>query len=305
LEALLSILVIYSFIVLGFSAKKIFKEEIDEKSFILISIYFVQPILTFWGLTRTKIDFNLLFTPFVYFLTVTTTLIFLIFLAPILFRSTKDRSIFMSTGLIGNTGNLAIPLGIALFGMASVPYTSIINIANIFFIYTVGIYLLAREKYTLKQSLLSMVKIPILWFALFALLFNYFDLTIHPQIDRALEMGSYTAIVLQLMIFGIYLAKVGFRIQNLKLTFFTTIVKILLLPAIGILIAIILNLEPFIAGILIISLATPLAVNNVNLAALYDCKPLDVTSIVLFSTLTFLLLFYFLLQVIHHFFGVL
>jgi predicted permease len=236
---------------------------------------------------------------------VTSTLLFLIFLAPILFKNTKDRSIFMSTGLIGNTGNLAIPLGIALFGMASVPYTSIINIANIFFIYTVGIYLLAREKYTLKQSLLSMVKIPILWFALFALLFNYFDLTIHPQVDKALEMGSYTAIVLQLMIFGIYLAKVGFRIQNLKLTFFTTVVKILLLPAVGIVVALAFELEPFIAGILIISLATPLAVNNVNLAALYDCKPLDVTSVVLFSTITFLLCFYFLLQVIHHFFGVL
>ena len=305
MEALLSILVIYSFIVLGFGAKKVFKEEIDEKSFILLSIYFVQPILTFWGLTRTKIDFNLLFTPFVYFIVVTSTLLFLIFLASILFKNTKDRSIFMSTGLIGNTGNLAIPLGIALFGMASVPYTSIINIANIFFIYTVGIYLLAREKYTLKQSLLSMVKIPILWFALFALLFNYFDLTIHPQVDKALEMGSYTAIVLQLMIFGIYLAKVGFRIQNLKLTFFTTLVKILLLPAVGIVVALAFELEPFIAGILIISLATPLAVNNVNLAALYDCKPLDVTSVVLFSTLTFLLCFYFLLQVIHHFFGVL
>ncbi len=305
MEALLSILVIYSFIVLGFGAKKVFKEEIDEKSFILLSIYFVQPILTFWGLTRTKIDFNLLFTPFVYFIVVTSTLLFLIFLAPILFKNTKDRSIFASTGLIGNTGNLAIPLGIALFGMASVPYTSIINIANIFFIYTVGIYLLAREKYTLKQSLFSMVKIPILWFALFALLFNYFDLTIHPQVDKALEMGSYTAIVLQLMIFGIYLAKVGFRIQNLKLTFFTTLVKILLLPAVGIVVALAFELEPFIAGILIISLATPLAVNNVNLAALYDCKPLDVTSVVLFSTLTFLLCFYFLLQVIHHFFGVL
>lgn len=305
MEALLSVLVIYSFIVVGFTAKKIFKEEIDEKSFILLSIYFLQPILTFWGLTRTKIDFNLLFTPFIYFIVVTSTLLFLIFLAPILFKNTKDRSIFMSTGLIGNTGNLAIPLGIALFGMASVPYTSIINIANIFFIYTVGIYLLAREKYTLKQSLFSMVKIPILWFAFFALLFNYFDLTIDPQVDKALEMGSYTAIVLQLMIFGIYLAKVGFRIQNLKLTFFTTVVKILLLPAVGIVVALAFEIEPFIAGILIISLATPLAVNNVNLAALYDCKPLDVTSVVLFSTITFLLCFYFLLQVIHHFFGVL
>jgi predicted permease len=305
LEALLSVLVIYSFIIIGFTAKKIFKEEIDEKSFILLSIYFLQPILTFWGLTRTKIDFNLIFTPFIYFITVTSTLLVLLFIAPLLFRSTKDRSIFASTGLIGNTGNLAIPLGIALFGMASVPYTSIINIANIFFIYTIGIFLLAKEKYTLKQSLLSMVKIPILWFALFALAFNYLDLKIIPQIDHALEMGSYSAIVLQLMIFGIYLAKVGFKIQNFKLTLTTSIVKLLVLPTVGIVVALAFDLEPFIAAILVVSLATPLAVNNVNLAALYDCKPLDVTSIVLFSTLTFLLCFYFLLQVIHHFFGVL
>mgnify|MGYP001439701601 CR=1 FL=1 len=303
MEALLSVVVIYSFILLGFSAKKIFQKEIDEKSFILISIYFLQPILTFWGLTRTKIDYNLLFTPFIYFVVVTFTLILLMFVAPLLFSNKKDRSIFMSTGLIGNTGNLAIPLGIALFGMASVPYTSIINIANIFFIYTVGIFLLAREKYTLKESLLSMIKIPILWFAIFALVFNYYDFTILPQIDRALEMGSYSAIVLQLMIFGIYLAKVGFKIQNFKLTFSTTLVKLFIVPAVGIATVLLFELDPFVASILIVSLATPLAVNNVNLAALYECKPLDVTSIVLFSTITFLLCFYFLLQVIQHFFG--
>ena len=303
MEALISILVIYFFIVLGFAAKKIFKNEIEEKSLILISIYFLQPILTFWGLTRTKINYDLILTPFVYFVTVTVTLVCLMLISNSIFKNKKDRSIFISTGLIGNTGNLAIPLGIALFGMESVPFTSIINIANIFFIYTIGIYFLAREKYTFKQSIISMAKIPILWFAIFAMIFNYLNLSIIPEIDKALEMGAYSTIVLQLIIFGIYLAKVGFKINNFKLTFFTSIAKLLLLPAVGILISISFGLSPFIASILVISLATPLAVNNVNLAALYDCKPLDVTSIILFSTISFLVLFYFLLQAVHLIFG--
>jgi len=305
LEALISILVIYFFILLGFLSKKIFKNEIEERSLILISIYFLQPILTFWGLTRTKIDFNLVLTPFIYFVTVTTALIFLVFTSKMIFQNSKDRAIFTSTALIGNTGNLAIPLGIALFGMESVPYTSIINIANIFFIYTVGVYFLAREKYTLKQSLISMAKIPILWFALFAIYFNYSSFAINPQIDRALEMGAYSTIVLQLIIFGIYLAKVGFKINNFKLTFATSFAKLIFLPGLGILMAFWFSLAPFVATILIISLATPLAVNNVNLASLYDCKPLDVTSIILFSTISFLLLFYFLLQTLHLIFGTL
>jgi len=45
-------------------AKKVFKDEIDEKTLILIFIYFLQPLLTFWGLTRAPIDFNLIFTTF-------------------------------------------------------------------------------------------------------------------------------------------------------------------------------------------------------------------------------------------------
>ncbi len=49
-----------------------------------------------------------------------------------IFSSKTDENIFLATALIGNTGNLGIPLGIALFGEQSVPYTSIINIANIF-----------------------------------------------------------------------------------------------------------------------------------------------------------------------------
>jgi len=298
MAALISILAIYSFILIGYISKKIFTSKIDEKTLILLSVYFLQPILTFWGLTRSPIDYNLIIAPIVYIITITFTLVLLIFISKYTFSEQKDKSIFIATSLIGNTGNLGIPLGIAVFGEQSIAYTSIINIANVFFIYTVGVYLFSKGSYTFKESLLSIVKIPILWMASLALVFNYLNIQINPQIDSALQMGAYATIVLQLMIFGIYLAKINIKEQNYKLTFLTSSSKLILLPIVGIVVALIFSLDSYAASILILSLSTPLAVNNVNNAALYNCNPHTVTNIVLFSTIIFLLLFYFDLQII-------
>jgi predicted permease len=302
-SAIISILAIYFFIVLGLAAKKIFKDEIDEKTLILISIYFLQPILTFWGLTRIPIDFNLIYTPFVYFVSVTLVLILLVIFAPFVFKDRKEQSIFIATSLIGNTGNLGIPLGIALFGEQSIAYTSIINIANIFFIYTVGIYFFAREKYSFQETLYTLIKIPILWFAIGAIIFNYLGFKLDENIDRALEMGAYGAIVLQLIIFGVYLSKINIKAQNYKLNFTTSFVKLLFLPIVGVFVALFMELDPYIASVLIVSLATPLAVNNVNNAALFDCRANDVTNIILISTILFIFVFYFDLQFIQGVFG--
>ena len=138
MNTLIAITSIYLFIFIGFIVKKTFRDEIDEKTLILISVYFLQPILTFWGLTRVSINSELLYVPILYIIVILTVLVFLILSSKYIFSDNKDRSIFIASSLIGNTGNLSIPLGIALFGESSVPYTSIINIANLFFIYTIG-----------------------------------------------------------------------------------------------------------------------------------------------------------------------
>ncbi len=298
MSTIIAIVSIYLFILIGFVAKKIFKDEIDEKTLILISIYFLQPMLTFWGLTRAPIDYNLIVTPFLYFITITTVLIILIFLGKYLFSDLKDRSIFIATSLIGNTGNLGIPLGIALFGESSVPYTSILNIANIFFIYTVGIYFFAKSSYSFKESLLQMIKIPIIWFAILALWFNYMEFSIHPQLDRVLEMGAYSTIVLQLIIFGVYLSKTKIKSHNYKLSLWVSFTKLIFVPIVGIVVIFTFGLPNEIASILVISLLVPLAVNNVNIASLYNCKPYDVTAVVFVSTVLFLILIYFDLEII-------
>ncbi|MEA1915743.1 MAG: AEC family transporter [Campylobacterota bacterium] len=294
---------IYGFILLGYIAKHIFKDQLDQKSFILLSLYFLQPILTFWGLTRTPINSDLVQTPFYYFIIITITLALLLLVAKFAVKDSKQRSIFIAASLIGNTGNLGIPLGIALFGEASVAYTSIINIANVFFIYTTGIYFFAKDKFNLIQSLQSMFKIPILWFAIAAIIFNIFEIPIHDNIDKVLQMGAYATIVIQLIIFGMYLHEIKLKTINYALGIKVSIAKHLLLPTVGLAIIVNTNLDAMVASILIIQLMVPLAVNTVNIAALYDCKPHDMTASILISTIVFIFMIYFYLQIIQYFLG--
>ncbi|UWY61344.1 AEC family transporter [Aliarcobacter butzleri] len=297
-----SVLPIYFFIFLGFIAKKRFTAQIDEKTLVLLSLYFFQPILILWGLTKSPINYEFIMSPLFYIIIVFTTLSFLIFFSKIIFDSRTDESIYLGTALIGNTGNLGIPLGIALFGLESVPYTSIINIANVFFMYTISVYFFAREQFSLKQAIISIFKIPAIWFALFALFLNYYQVPISEHITTALNMGAYTSLTIQLFIFGVYLYNVQVKTIPWKLSLHISFAKHILLPVIGILIIVwFTDFNSFVASILIMELMMPLAVNNVNFAVLYNCKPFDVAATILISSIVFVFLLYFYIEIINYF----
>ncbi|WP_342587565.1 AEC family transporter [Aliarcobacter cryaerophilus] len=302
IEALLSVLPIYFFIFLGFIAKKKLKTQIDEKSLVLISLYFLQPIMIFWGLTKEPINYEFILSPIFFLFCMASTLLLMLLYSKFIFSSKTDENIFLATALIGNTGNLGIPLGIALFGEQSVPYTSIINIANIFFMYTISIYFFAREQFNFKQSLKSIFKIPVIWFALLALAVNYYEVPIPKEFDFALEMGAYTSLTLQLLIFGTYLYSVKIKTIPWKLSLQISFVKHILLPIIGILIIIsFTNLNSMVASILIMELMMPLAVNNVNFSVIYNTKPTDVAATILVSSAIFVAILHFYIEIIDYF----
>ncbi len=285
-----SILSIYAFILLGFIAKKNFKDLMQEKGMVVLSIYYLQPILVFWGLSTQPIDYSLLQASFWYLAISFICIIVSGIIAMIFFREDiKERSIVTICVILGNTANLGIPFGIALFGEASIIYTSMINITNVFVVYTLGVFFYSRGNFSIKQSLANIVKLPVIWFALLALGFNYFGIKLHPILLRSLEMGAYCTIVIQLIIFGMYLYGIKLKQINYKLLFHVSLIKFLIAPSIaGYILFGMLNLEPMVAALIFIEIVVPLAVSNVNLAALYECRPLDVTVLVFFTSLLFI-----------------
>ncbi|HIQ46915.1 MAG TPA: transporter [Sulfurovum sp.] len=302
ISTLLSILFVYVFILLGYMAKRIFKEEMSTKTLTLMSVYFLQPFVTVWGFSTAKLHVEHVYVPLLYLAIIISLLIPTLFLGKLIFNNIKERAIFTIAGFVGNTGNIGIPLGIALFGEQSVIYTTLINIANVFVVYVIGVYIYSRGSFSIKDSLLNIVKIPIIPASAIAILININNIPISSEIEEFLKMGAYAGIVLQLFLLGTFLQ--GIRVKELhpKLFIGTISQKFILIPLATAVILSFTSLPLFVQGVIFMEMMVPLAVANINLASLYDCKPKDVTTLILLSTLLFIPLLFGLSYVINHYY---
>lgn len=283
-----SILSLYIFIVIGYFAKMSFKEQIDDKTITLINVYFLQVFLTFWGLLIRPIDITLLYAPSIYLLIVAVLVIISALVAKLLFENKKEYSIATVAAIIGNTGNLGIPINIAIFGEESIPYTTVVNLVNVFVVYTIGVYYYSRGTFDTKTSLFNIVKLPILWAAIFAIGLSIYGYKPSGAILNVLMMGAYASMTMQLFLFGIYLYGTKIKEVSRSLIIWVLTFKFILLPALAFIVLVNIELDSMIKGIIFIELLMPLAVANVNLASLYDCKPKVVTALVFVSSLLFL-----------------
>lgn len=287
-QTFISLFGIYLFIAVGFGAKYSFKEKIDDRTITLLSVYFLQVFLTFWGLLKRPIDTNLLLAPSIYLVITLMALLLMIPLAKLLFRDTKERSIATVAALIGNTGNLGIPLGIALFGEQCVPYMTLINLVNVFVVYTIGVFYYSRGEFSVRDSLMNIVKLPVLWAAMVAIALNLIGYHPSEAIDKTLMMGAYASMTMQLVLFGIYLYGIKLGELNAKLSLWVSGTKFILIPALTWIVLGQIELDGSVKGMIFLELIVPLAVANVNLASLYNCSPRIVTIQVFITSVLFL-----------------
>jgi len=295
-----SILSIYVFIVMGYLAKRSFKDQIDDKTITLINVYFLQVFLTFWGLLIRPIDISLLYAPSIYFVIVLIIVIISAFTAKLLFENKKEDSIATVAAVIGNTGNLGIPINIAIFGEESIPYTTVVNLVNVFIVYTIGVYYYSRGTYDVKTSLKNIIKLPILWAAIVAILLSVYQVRIHSSIMNMLMMGAYASMTMQLFLFGIYLYGTKIKEISKRLLLWVMTLKFIVLPLTAFSVLVFVDLEPMVKGIVFIELMMPLAVANVNIASLYDCKPRLVTALVFVSSFAFLGIVFVAVEVLNY-----
>jgi len=288
IDTLLSLIGIYLFIALGFFGKKHFGDRIDEKSIVILSIYLLQPMLVFWGLTTREIDINAIDAGVLFLSSSILLLIISYLFSKILFEDIKERSVATVSSIIGNTGNLGIPLGIALFGEGSILYTSLINMVNIFIVYTVGVYFYSRGNFSIKESFKNIFKLPAIWFGVLAILYNISGFSIPHNFELPLKMGAYSTMVLQLMIFGIYLATVKAHNIHTKLLGFVLSFKFIIIPISAYILLSLVDVDILVRNVLILELLTPLAVMNVNLASLYDSLPKQVAFLTFATTALFM-----------------
>jgi len=94
--------------------------------------------------------------------------------------------------------------------------------------------------------------------------------------------------VIQLAIFGMYLYSVKYKEIDWKLFNFVAGMKFVLIPLVSVLVLQMFKLDDLVYNVILLELLVPLAVMNVNLASLYDCKPTQVAFLIFATSLGFL-----------------
>jgi len=284
---MISIIGIYVFIVLGFLAKKQF--TIDNKTLVILSTYYLQPFLTLWGILLMPLNKNLILAPIYYFIIVFVALIFT-FLISLTLKDKKNRIIAFLTPLIGNTGNLGIPILYFFWGDFGASIATMINLANIFFIYSFGIFFFAKGEYSFKDAFKKIIKIPVMWFGILALFLNISGVHFNADIMKILQMGAFASIVTQLLIFGIYIADIKIDTNDKPLILIVLINKFLVFIFVGFIILKILGVNEKIFWPILLEISTPLAITNVNLSALFNLYPQKISFLILLTSALFLIL---------------
>ena len=278
-----SFLLLHIFVIFGGLAKYFFKDAINERGFVLVSIYFLQPLLIFWGILIRPIDWTIVAVPLIYLgvLCIATVLVI-----PLRFTTTdkKNKAILQITGIVSNTGNLGIPFGLLLYGPESVPYTAMINLANSIFVCTFGAYRYSRGTFPISKSFINVLKLPMIWSAGLAIFWQLMHWEFNQQLMQIFEMAAYSTMVLQLMIFGMFIATIQRNQLEIKNIVIVQLTKYLLLPVLMVVIIPTTSLPDLAAKCLLLQSIMPIAVNNMNLAALYNCYPQKVAIHAILST---------------------
>lgn len=283
---------LYFIIALGYIVSRLFKAE--KETIARILIYIIAPIVIFYGTYTVKISFANLTLPLLFYVICSFLSLTFLIIGNIVYKKDSTKNILAFTSGSGNTGYFGLPLVLMILGDNSFNLSVLSLLGFIIYENTVGFFIIAKGKHTIKESLIKVIKLPTIYAFFIGLLFNYLNIEIGEHIITTLESfkGAYT--VLGMMIIGMGLANIRrehFDIKFISLSFFA---KFIIWPS---LILLIIWLDKtFIHlynddtyNLLLLLSIVPLAANTVTYATELKTHPNKASIAVILSTLFSLL----------------
>ena len=187
---------------------------------------------------------------------------------------TKDKDeikVYKLMTVFSNVGFIGIPLVDSLYGSSAVFYVAIFILIYNILIYTYGISVLQGEtgKKISFSSLKNVLNMGTLACCITLLVFC-FNIPIHPVVQTTVTYLGNVATPLSMMSIGFSLGRANiFSIFNDKRLYLFTFIKLIIIPAIGVLILRRLNLPVQVLGVSAVMLSMPIGNLPVMLANQY------------------------------------
>lgn len=189
-----------------------------------------------------------------------------------------DVQTFLAPLMFGNTGNLGLPLALFAFGDLGLGYAVVIFAVMAILSFTLGIWLVSGG-----GSLVKVVKEPLVAATLLGALFLWQGWETPAFLTNAIELIGQMAIPMMLITLGVAVARL--ETKSLGLATALSVLKVAICVAAGWAAAVWFGLDKVAAGVLIMQVATPVAVTSYLLAEKYGADAQPVAGLVVTSTL--------------------
>ena len=189
-----------------------------------------------------------------------------------------DMQTYLAPLIFGNTGNLGLPLALFAFGEVGLGYAVVVFAVMAILSFTIGIWMVAGS-----GSLKRVVREPLVAATLLGALFLWQGWETPAFLTNTIELIGQMAIPMMLITLGVAVARLETKAMTRAAVL--SVVKVFICVGATWLAAHWFGLEPIAAAVLIVQVATPVAVTSYLLAEKYGADAQPVAGLVVASTL--------------------
>jgi len=233
------------------------------------------PALIFVALMKANISADTLSNLFL------SSLIAYLFLALIFWITGKIFKLNMATYwaplIFGNTGNLGLPLAMFAFGEVGLGYAVVVFAVMAIGSFSIGVWMVSGG-----GSINKVFKEPMVWATLLGALFLIQGWQTPKWATNTLELLGQMAIPLMLITLGVALARL--KINLISRAIILSILKLCVSVGVAWIIGIYFELNDIAFAVLVMQIATPVAVTSYLLAQKYGANANEVAGLVIAST---------------------
>lgn len=279
---------LYINIALGYIFSKYLKIKRDYIAFLLV--YILAPIVIFFATLSLKLNIQLLFLPIFVFLFGSIIAFYILKKYKNEWSDSSINTLSFTCGT-GNTGYFGIPFAMLLLSHHDSNIFIFATLGSLLYENTTGFYVTAKGTFTTRQSIMKIIKLPLIYAFIAGITLNILGFRIPEFIIPTFENLKWAYGILGMMMLG--MGMMGFNLKEdidkkyLKIAYFF---KFIFWPA-SILFIILIDrsfigfLDESIYKVLFLFSIVPLAGNTVTLAVLLKAKPEKASFTVLLSTL--------------------
>ncbi|MFY3791259.1 AEC family transporter [Ureibacillus sp. MALMAid1270] len=264
------------------------KFSFNLKALSQLITYCFMPVAVFMNLYETTVNLSVLAQVAIFIiLFIGSQMIISHYIAKLLKLNRTESAVFKNSVVLINSGNYGIPVAQLVFH--SQPIGVAIQVILVIFqnvtTYTYGLYNLISATKSGSQILKDFLKMPIVHALVIGVILNILNIKLPVTLEIPLNHISEGFIAVALITLGAQLSQIEIRTMINKTIVISCFTRLVVGPAIALLVIWILGLDGVVAQSLFIASSFPTSRNSSSLALEYDVESNTAAQTVLFSTI--------------------